>query len=192
MARKDIPEYRSWKAMKSRCYSPANAESGGYQRKGIQVCERWRDDFDAFMRDMGPMPAPGYTLERIDNDGDYCPENCKWAHRSEQSRNRGSFHKEFTYQGETKMLKDWARHFGIKYTTLYQRIYRGNLPFEQAIKADPYGRLIEIEGESMILKDWCKRYGIKYQLIVDRVNRGKTAREELIREIRKAAQEQAS
>ena len=183
MARKDIPEYRSWRAMKARCYAPCNANVGNYQRKGIQVCERWLNDFDAFLADMGPMPAPGYTVERNDNDGDYSPDNCKWLHRSQQSRNRGSFHKEFTYRGETKMLKDWARHFDIKYTTLYQRIYRNGLSFEEAIKPDPYKRQIEIGSESMILKEWCERYGIKYQMIVDRVSRGKSAREELIREI---------
>jgi hypothetical protein len=183
MARKDMPEYRAWKSMKSRCYSPCNASNGGYQRKGIQVCDKWRHDFDAFLADMGSMPEPGYTLERIDNNGDYCPENCKWLPRSEQSRNRSEFHKHFTLNGETRMLKDWARHFGIKYTTLYQRIYRNGLPFEQAIESDPYGRLIEINGAAMILKDWCARFGIKYSTIVDRVYRGRDAREELIKEI---------
>lgn len=183
MALKDQKEYLAWKGMKSRCYAPCNAENGSYQAKGISVCDRWLSDYDAFLADMGPIPGPGFTLERIDNNGDYHPSNCVWIERGQQSRNRGDFHKMFTHEGETLMLKDWARRFGVKYTTLYQRIYRNGLPFEEAIKPDPYKRLIEIGGKSMILKEWCKECGIKYQLIVDRVHRGADAREELIKAI---------
>lgn len=127
-------EYRAWKAMKARCYAPCNATMGNYKKLNIEVCKRWLNSFDNFMDDMEKAPNSEYTLDRIDPLGDYSPENCRWATWKTQSSNRGSFNIVFEYNGETKILKDWAVHFGIKYTTLYQRIYRSNMSFEEAIK----------------------------------------------------------
>lgn len=185
MARNDQPEYKAWKAMKARCYAPCNKHKGNYQAKGIEVCERWINSYENFLEDMGRKPTGKHTLDRINNNGNYEPNNCRWLLQEGQSRNRGEFHKMITYQGETKMLKDWARHFGINYTTLHRRLNLGKLDFEDAIKPDPYKRLIELNGESKILKEWCNQFNIKYELIVDRVHRGKNAKEELIKEINK-------
>lgn len=131
MNKKTMKEYRIWKAMKSRCYAPSQ-NKGYYKQFGIKVCDRWLHDFDAFLSDMGRIPSDEYSIERIDVKGDYCPENCKWIPQREQAKNRSNslF---FTYNGMTKCLKDWARYFGIKYPTLYQRIARDNKPFEIAI-----------------------------------------------------------
>ena len=125
-------EYRAWKGMKSRCYSPCNKNMGKYQALNIEVCGRWKNSFDNFMDDMGKCPE-GYTLDRIDPTKDYSPENCRWASWKTQSSNRGNFNKVFTYQGKTMILKDWAKHFNIKYTTLYTRMHRGGLSFEDAV-----------------------------------------------------------
>ena len=139
-------EYRAWKAMKARCYSKCNRLSGNYQTLGINVCEEWKENFFRFWEDIGFCPSEDHTLERIDNYGDYCPSNCKWIHKKEQSRNR-IFNKKFTYKGETKILKDWARFFGINYTTLYNRIYMYRLTFEDALKKPVFyrGKRIEIK-----------------------------------------------
>lgn len=134
MNKKGIKEYRAWKAMKSRCYSPS-ATKGYYKKNGIEVCRRWKNSYKNFVADMGYAPSNEYTMERIDNSKDYEPNNCKWATRSEQSKNRGSFNKVFTYQGESMVLKDWARKFNIKYTTLYMRLYRSGYSFEEAIQS---------------------------------------------------------
>jgi len=178
MSKSEIREYRIWKAMKSRCNAPCLAHLS-YQNKGIKVCDKWAGDFDAFIQDMGVSPSDEHSIERIDNNGDYCPSNCKWATKSEQSKNRGSFNKVFTYEGESLVLKDWARKFGIKYTTLYQRIYRGGMSFEDAINQDPFSRMFTINGESRTSTEWCKIIGVKPQIVVDRVRRGSNQLEEL-------------
>ena len=133
MNKKQIPEYRAWKAMKSRCYSPSTLK-GNYKTMGITVCDEWQNNYDQFILDMGSKPSPAHSLDRIDNTKGYCKSNCRWVTQDIQSKNRGPFNKEFTLNGETKILKDWAKHFGIKYTTIYQRLYRSGMSFESAIK----------------------------------------------------------
>lgn len=134
--KKITKEYNAWKAMKARCYSPCNKNMGKYQALNIQVCERWLNSFENFMDDMGKAPDINYSLDRIDPFKDYSPENCRWATWKTQSSNRGNFNKVFEYQGESKILKDWAKFFNIKYTTLYQRLYRSKMTFEEAIKTN--------------------------------------------------------
>ena len=84
------PEYVTWVNMISRCYNPDNVEFHRYGVRGIAVCQRWRDSFEAFLADMGKLPGPTYQIERRNNDQDYGPDNCEWATRKQQARNRRS------------------------------------------------------------------------------------------------------
>ena len=81
-------EYKAWQSMKDRCYNPNNPRYGRYGGRGITVCQRWRISFRNFLEDMGIKTNDTYSLDRINNDGNYGPGNCRWASSYEQNRNR--------------------------------------------------------------------------------------------------------
>ena len=131
------PTYKSWHAMLQRCNnerSPGYADYGG---RGIKVCDEWLK-FEPFLAAMGERP-PGMTLDRIDNDAGYSPDNCRWATRRTQQRNRRNNHM-LTYQGKTLCLQVWADKLDLKAHTLYYRIYKYNWSLEAALTTPPMQR----------------------------------------------------
>lgn len=80
-------EYKIWIGIKSRCYTKTNLAYKNYGGRGIRVCGRWVDSFENFLADMGPRPSSRHSIDRIDNDGDYCPENCQWTTTGVQCNN---------------------------------------------------------------------------------------------------------
>lgn len=117
-------EYRRWYAMKERCYNPKNKRYSEYGGRGIQVCDAWRNDFAAFLRDMGRCP-PGRMLDREDSNGNYEPGNCRWVSSKTSNRNYATRNIYITRDGKTMCLKDWAKHLGIKYATLWKQYKEG-------------------------------------------------------------------
>ena len=117
--------YKKWKGMMARCYNPKHKNFGDYGGRGIRVCERWHV-FDNFYEDVSQMEhfgEKGYSLERENNDKDYCPENCHWASAKEQCRNRRS-NITVEYNGKKMCLMEAAEKSGISYRCLYNRYHR--------------------------------------------------------------------
>jgi hypothetical protein len=83
------PEYRAWRGMKTRCMNPKKQHYERYGGRGITVCERWISNYEFFLADMGRKPSPKHSLDRINNNGNYEPSNCRWATKKEQIANRG-------------------------------------------------------------------------------------------------------
>lgn len=121
--------YRSWQHMKVRCGDTKNPVFRHYGARGIKVCRRWLDGFAYFYSDMGDPPTSKHTIERINNDGDYCKENCKWATRKEQSANQRS-NRKITIRGVTKILAEWCRESGRHRSSINNRLRRGLSPDE--------------------------------------------------------------
>lgn len=115
------PEYRTWLGIRRRCRDVDDNGYPQYGARGITVCDRWFDSFDAFLEDMGHRPAGRYTIDRIENSKGYEPGNCRWATYRTQQNNRTNNHM-ITFQGETLTLAEWARRIGIKAPTLERRI----------------------------------------------------------------------
>lgn len=115
-----------------RCFVEDDPAYPNYGGRGITMCEEWKNSVDAFIN---WAYANGYSddlsIDRIDNNGNYCPENCRWSDRKEQSNNRRS-NRYFTYNGKTKTLKQWCEEIGIPYKRTCSRIYNG-WSFEEAI-----------------------------------------------------------
>lgn len=117
-------EYRIWAGMKCRCNGkPKSGKDQLYTDKGIKVCERWMR-FENFIADMGKRPSLKHSLDRIDNDGDYTPDNCRWATPRIQQGNKGNVII-LTYNGIAQCLSQWSRDTGINKQTLFCRIGRG-------------------------------------------------------------------
>ena len=108
--------------MKKRCSVSTDPEYPRYGGRGISVCKEWRDSFLAFLRDMGEKPK-GLSLDRIDNNGNYEPSNCRWATLFQQNRNRRD-NRFLTHEGRTQCLGDWAKELGMDQGLLWHHVVR--------------------------------------------------------------------
>lgn len=129
----NTPEFIAWKSMRSRCSNPKRKDFARYGGRGIRVCERWdrgdgvKSGFECFLEDMGPKPSPRYSLDRLDNDLNYDPQNCHWALPVQQTRNRSNT-RLVEYNGETMPIARACELAGIDYMLAMNRIYKGMSP----------------------------------------------------------------
>lgn len=130
-------EFKIWNSMKQRCYNPKNERFASYGGRGIKVCESWVNSFSEFLNDMGGKPA-NKSLDRINNDGNYEPSNCRWASPKEQQRNTRLNHV-VIYEGNEVPLIEMAERFNLNYSTLSKRINRAGMSLEDALNP---GRII--------------------------------------------------
>ena len=120
--------------MKQRCYNDKNPKYKDYGSRGIVVCQEWLDDFMNFYNwAIDNNYRDDLTLDRIDNDGNYEPSNCRWATAKQQARNTRRTRK-ITINGETRCLKDWCKILNLNYYTVLTRINTLDWPIEKAIE----------------------------------------------------------
>ncbi len=119
----DTSEYHIWNCIKARCFNPRNPAYKNYGGRGISMCLEWRNSFQAFLKDTGPRPR-GKTLDRINNDGNYEPRNCRWATPLTQARNSRKVHL-LTARGASLPISAWSERVGLKQHTILCRIRRG-------------------------------------------------------------------
>lgn len=120
-------EYRTWAGIKKRRLNTRCADYPNYGGRGITVCDRWKNSFENFYEDMGPRPHDT-TIDRVDFNGNYCPENCRWATQSEQYANRRRSSRcieNLTYNGQSRTVTEWAVHLGWNNDTIIKRLRRG-------------------------------------------------------------------
>jgi hypothetical protein len=127
--------YSIWEGMLRRCFNPNYDRYHNYGGRGITVCDRWNPSknpytqaFKNFYQDMGPRPSKDYSIDRIDNDGAYCPENCRWADKNTQAKNR-PITKIYTHNGLSLSLSEWAELLGVKKERLRYRL-NSKWPYE--------------------------------------------------------------
>lgn len=129
--------YATWCRMRDRCLNQNNPKFQRYGGRGISVCSRW-DVFDNFLFDMGEKPER-MSIGRIDNDGNYTPENCRWESDTQQSRNKSTT-RNITHNGCTKTMTDWATLFDIPVATLFNRLEKG-ISMSEALKPKPVRKM---------------------------------------------------
>lgn len=169
------PIYRSWVGMKQRCDNPNSPHFHRYGGRGINVCPAW-GEFEGFLADMGPSYFPGGTLDRMDNDKGYCPENCRWVSRRTQSNNRGN-NVRVTHKGETRTLSEWSAATGIARHILAYRYSQGWDADKLFTTDDLRGTntqkiYVVYEGRKVTLKEAAALSGIKYQTLYARLRLG--------------------
>lgn len=172
MTKRQHPSYRTWAGMLTRCRNPNEPCFKYYGGKGIKVCERWLV-FENFAADMGEK-KPGQTIGRIDNNKDYCPENCRWEDMTSQARNKSN-NKIITFNGEIKTLAEWSEQTGIGYSTILHRIkakweMSEFLGYKERTHKRPGRRvLFTYKGEKKSLPEWADQFGIKRSTLAQRI-----------------------
>lgn len=181
------PEYGVWTGIKQRCNNPNSPNYKNYGARGIKVCNRWDtpDGFRYFLEDMGPRPEgrtkggkPIYSLDRIDTNGDYSPENCRWADWQTQANNRRT---NMVIDGKT--LAEWGRELGGSRHMLRKRLKYGytleeavSMPYkaQRVPRTEVYRRhmrMLTHNGETHCIKEWSRITGIRPDTLSRRIDK---------------------
>ena len=153
--------YPVWQGMKDRCLNPNNSEYKNYGGRGITICDEWKDDYVTF-RDF--MLKIGYdinrapkeqTIDRIDVNGNYCPENCRLLTLGAQQNNKTSSHY-ITFNGETKTLSEWSRELGLDVPFILKRLNKGMSVEEALTKPKRVTEKFTVDGETHTVREWAE------------------------------------
>lgn len=181
--------YQTWLSMIYRCYNVDHASYPNYGGRGIKVCDRWKNSFENFIADKGERPE-GYSLDRIDNDGNYEPSNCRWSTRLEQANNKRN-NRFIEINGKTLTVAQWSDETGIPRSTISRRLNEMNMPPEQALDLynieknqngdtsenpkyvkNKHTVFVEYAGIKDSVYGWSKSLGISIRTIQQRIDLG--------------------
>lgn len=171
-------------SMKTRCYNPNCKSYKNYGGRGITICEEWlnpkkvcfyhgikTEGWIAFEKQaLSHGYKEGLTIDRIDNNKGYSPENCRWVDKKVQANNR-NFCRVITYKGKTQNLKQWCEALNLNYKTIYKRIYQDNWSIERAFetKDNPYINMITYKGKTQSIAAWAKELNVNYGTLYSRL-----------------------
>ncbi len=172
------PEYRAWQDAKARCHNPKCPSYANYGARGIAMCARWLHSFASFLADVGPRPSDRHSLDRIDNDGNYEPGNCRWSTATQQLRNtRRTLWTE--YEGRAVTIAELSQRFGIVGNVISHRL-RAGWSVEKSISTPVGGRrLVLVNGVARRIGDVAAEVGISTGTLSYRLDRGWTVDEAL-------------
>lgn len=163
--------YRIWQGIKARCNNPNDTGYSNYGGRGIKVCDEWLS-FDQFLIDMGTRPKD-FEIDRINNDGDYEPSNCRWVTKSTNMSNTRRSNR-VTWNGVTMSIAEWAKHLNVPEGRLRNRLQSG-WSVEKAFESQSFNRdqvLLEHNGEKLNVTEWSKRTGINRETLYARIYKG--------------------
>jgi hypothetical protein len=168
-------EYIPWVAMIQRCTNPNCSGYAYYGGRGIQVCDRWKTSYSAFLEDMGRRPSPLHSIDRANNNGNYEPGNVRWATRDDQARNKRS-NNNITAFGKARCITDWAEDLSIQPSAISTRLANGWTP-EDAVsvsstREDDKAWNLTIDGRTMSANAWAKEAGILAGNVYHRLRQG--------------------
>lgn len=165
-------EYMMWEAIKERCYNKNVEGFHLYGGRGIKMCDRWLNSIENFINDIGKRPTKYHTFDRIDVNGDYCPENFRWATPKEQANNRRN-NRLIKYNNEELTVTQWAEKIGTNSQNLFKKIDDG-WSIEEILtrKYIKRNKLWEYKGEKRTLKEWCNRLQLRFGTIRNRLYNG--------------------
>lgn len=166
--------YYVWNAARSRCFNPKDKGYKNYGGRGVTMCDEWANDFGSFQQwayQNGYEEDKGLTIDRIDNNGNYCPENCRWVDQMTQCNNmRRNVY--VTYMGKRQTLAQWARELNRQYESLRDSYYNGTFPPTKENAHRLRNKLIEYQGKRLTMKQWAEELNVDYSSIKHRVKRG--------------------
>lgn len=164
--------------MKTRCYNLNHSRYAEWGGRGIAVCEHWRTSFENFIADMGEVPSPYHTLDRINPEGNYEPANCRWATRTEQQRNRRDSTM-LTFKDRTQNIYDWADELNMPMAVIRNRTKAGwsverTLTAPVETKYSRYGLQITFNGEKKNISQWATALGLHRNTLYRRLTAGQS------------------
>lgn len=171
--------YSIWAGMKNRCYNDNEPAYKWYGARGIGVCNEWRENPVAFYE---WAKCNGYdnhlSIDRINNNGDYCPENCRWVDMKVQSNNRRNNHR-YTFKNKTLTIREWSNITGLSYNLLRNRLEKNKWSIERALTTPKIieghklnNKVIEFDGEKLCIAQWARKFGINDSTLRERLKRG--------------------